>query len=188
MTTLQQACIKSICENIETIQKFILLAPLPWTLIEDIILAYSSFKYNELINNYSDFKCYDEVLEDFEFVSSSEMSPELRSVLINFDFLEPYCHYDCYCAWFEYFKIHKYNLLLCNSCFHMLKDCFEYREQPFKYKSKRHHKTYNSNELHELYQKQKSWCSFCWLPLFELKSLDECCETLHYTKKFKFNC
>lgn len=86
MRTLQQTGIQAICKNIEKLQKIILLAPLSWT-EEDVIIAYPSYKYNQLISIYSEFVDYDELLKDFEFKSNSEMSHELRSVLLNIDFL-----------------------------------------------------------------------------------------------------
>lgn len=148
--------------------------------MEAVVKSYPRFKYNQLISSFrssSNYLNYDVILEDFEFIYKFAMSLELGIVLLNIDFLDPYCHYDCYCAWVKYYKILKYHLLTCNSCFIMLQYAFGYRQQTFEYNFKHRHEFYLVNDLHELYRKIISLCSICWMPLFELKNRDESIST-----------
>lgn len=118
MNTLKELCIKAICEKMQEVTTLILFSPLPWTLIEEVIISYSKYKWLQILQESLDYDDFN--LLDFEY--EYEISPEIMKALIGIDCLEPFTHNDSYCVWEIYFKIHNYNLILCKYCFSYIRE------------------------------------------------------------------
>lgn len=181
MLTLKQLAIKKICESIQRLSLFIRFSPLPWSLSEEIIRNFGNYKWKQLHTIAESSMDLDiNLLYDFEF--ESDIKPDLRNALLSINDYEPFTHNDAYCSRTNYYKIKKYNLILCKSCFIIFKEILRLRSNKKKIGIifQEYHEPYLSYELVNLYHKQSSWCHNEFNEvLFELKDRFDCIDEIH---------
>lgn len=192
-STLEQLCLKKICESIEKLSQLLMpisFSNLPWSTIEKIVKNYATYRWAYLIkqaeiNIENDISITD--LEEVEF--AEEIRPEMRHLVISNSNWEDVFQYDVYCVWVNYYEIKQFNLRLCKSCYKFFSGILVEINKSILIVHKHYHFMVYAHNLHQLYQSKRFWCQnkFCEL-LFSLMERTECEESLHevVNKKMRF--
>lgn len=182
MLSLKEICIKNICEQISRLSLFVYYSPLPWCLTQEISSKFAMYKWKALIRDAPRHEVddIDYVFEFYEFEFLTDIPSRLRPSLLLTDNFEEIAHLDYYCAWTTYYKLEKFNLLLCKTCFKIFTKIFKSKNIKFNYSTNYFHENVLASELHNLYQSKSYWCqnSFNEI-LFTLKDRYDCDRQLH---------
>lgn len=185
--SLKQLCIKEICEQVTHLSVFVAFSPLPWCLTEEIMKNFGKYKWRQLMREAQSLMEIDfDILQDFEYKLNIES--ELQNALLGLSTYDSFLDYDYYCAWSQFYKIRKYNLILCGPCFRVFKEVLKDKRARFSYKSIHFHDVYFPHQLPQKYQQKSSWCHNHFNEIiFELKDRYECIEEIHSgQRKVKF--
>lgn len=178
---LSEQCIKTICENTTNIMTFLSSTPLPWCLTKEIVKKYSNYRWDYL--NKVAFSDQSRHLKCLEFIPCDKAIPSsLRNAVLATD------GWGCdvfeesqYCIWVNRYVIERFNLLLCKSCYDILKVVQKKVKKSMLIVNDHYHDIRATDDIvNDLYQNKFYWCQSCYDEvLFEVKDETSCNLTLH---------
>jgi len=181
MLSLRALCIKSICEKTPDAITFVLELPLPGTLIQEIMSNYANYRW-KFINEVA-YTCVSES-DCFYFNELFDYwNPKVRTSCRDVLLAAPDCSMtflkiqDKYWLCVNYYRIVGFNMIVCKSCYDMLKTYSVYREKIISVR-KNHFNVviYSRDMVRQVYQNNEYWCQNCFQTvLFTIiKSEDHC--------------
>lgn len=115
MKSLEDLCIKIICNRITRISRFLVQAQIPQFLKIKISREFRTYKWLQIKQESDKSDHCDAILLDFEY--ETKISPELRDTLLNFTYLDVFTEHDLYCLISKYYHISPLGLKVCEECF-----------------------------------------------------------------------